>query len=41
MGSIEKFSEGKLPDRSKFYGKMNVLIKKIIYMLIMFGTCLK
>ena len=43
MESFKKFSEDKLPDRHKLFSslKMNVSVKKNIYMLLMFGMCLK
>ena len=43
MSSFEKFFEDKLRDRSIFYSslKNECISKKIIYMLIMFGICLK
>ena len=43
MDSFERFSEDKLPDRSNFCSslKNKCISKKYIYMLIMFGICLK
>ena len=41
--SFKKFSEDKLPDKSNFFSSLKdeYISKKIIYLLIMFGICLK
>ena len=36
-----EFLEDKLPDKCKFFRKINVSVKKIIHMPLMFGMCLK
>ena len=43
MESFKKFLEDKLPDRSKILvlQKMNILVKKNIYMLLLFEIRLK
>ena len=42
MYSFKKFSEDKLPDKRGFFSSLkDECIKKIIYMLLMFGMCLK
>ena len=43
MDSFKKFYKDKLPDTCEFYSflKDGWLAKKIIYMLLMFGICLK
>ena len=42
MDSFEKFFDDKVPDRCTYFSslKENVLVKKIICMLLMFGLCL-
>ena len=43
MDSFKRFSENKLTNRYKFFSSLKdeCLVKKIIYMLLIFGMCLK